>query len=175
MIKASWPEIDASYQSDAIESQFANFQKSLGAVRDIRAKQKGIDNKRKINFGIKCSADIADSLKPMGPYYSRMALAELTDIGPDVESPAVSANMVRDDLEIFVDLDGLIDKQAEKARLEKEKAQVIKNIGGKKGKLSSDKFVNGAPAEIVQRERDGLAKLEHQLDKIEASLKALGA
>ena len=111
----------------------------------------------------------------MGPYYSRMALAELTDIGSDVESPAVSANMVRDDLEIFVDLDGLIDKQAEKARLEKEKAQVIKNIGGKKGKLSSDKFVNGAPAEIVQRERDGLAKLEQQLEKIEASLKVLGA
>ncbi len=174
LIQASWPEIDPSYQSDAIESQFAHFQNSLGAVRDIRARQK-IANKKPINFGIKCSAEITDSLKPMGSYFSRMALAELTDIGPDVEAPAVSANLIRDDLEIFVDLDGLIDKEAEKARLEKEKAQVIKNIGGKKGKLSSDKFVNGAPAEIVQRERDGLAKLEQQLEKIEASLKVLGA
>ena len=173
LIRASWPEIEMSFQSDAIESQFSHFQNSLGAVRDIRNKQK-IPNKKEIKFSIKCSAEIRDSLKPMGPYYAGMALAELTDIGPDVTAPAVSANLIRDDLEIFVDLDGLIDKGAEKARLEKEEAKVKKMIAGKEGKLSSEKFVSGAPPEIVQRERDGLEKLKAQLASIELSLKTLG-
>jgi valyl-tRNA synthetase len=86
----------------------------------------------------------------------------------------VNATLVRGDLELFVDLDGLIDIEAEKARLQKEKANVEKNIAGKKGKLSSEKFVSGAPEAIVQRERDGLAKLEEQLVSIEAALKTLG-
>ena len=47
-------------------------------------------------------------------------------------------------------------------------------IAGKKGKLSSEKFVNGAPAEIVQRERDGLAKLEEELQVVESALASLG-
>jgi valyl-tRNA synthetase len=173
LIRAPWPQIDASFDSAEIESQFANFQTALGAIREIRAKQQ-LGPKKDIRFVIKCEASIRDSLQPMGSYFKSMAAAELIDIGPDVEAPKVNATLVRGDLELFVDLDGLIDIEAEKARLQKEKANVEKNIAGKKGKLSSEKFVSGAPEAIVQRERDGLAKLEEQLVSIEAALKTLG-
>ena len=172
LVRAAWPEIDASFDSETIDAQFAHFQNSLGALREIRHKQQ-LD-KKPIKFSIRCSNAIRDSLQPMASYFQSMAKAELTDIGTKVEPPAVNATLIRGELELFVDLDGLIDKDAEKARLEKEKANKQKLIGGKKGKLSSEKFVSGAPAEIVQRERDGLAKLEEELAVIEAALKALG-
>ena len=172
LVRAAWPEIDASFDSETIDAQFAHFQNSLGALREIRHKQQ-LD-KKPIKFSIRCSDAIRDSLQPMASYFQSMAKAELTDIGTKIEPPAVNATLIRGELELFVDLDGLIDKDAEKARLEKEKANKQKLIGGKKGKLSSEKFVSGAPAEIVQRERDGLAKLEEELAVIEAALKALG-
>jgi valyl-tRNA synthetase len=172
LVRATWPEIDSSFDSETIDAQFAHFQESLGALREIRHKQQ-LD-KKPIKFAIKCSDSISESLKPMASYFQSMAKAELTGIGSAIEAPAVNATLIRGELELFVDLDGLIDKGAEKARLEKEKANKEKMIGGKKGKLSSDKFVNGAPPEIVQRERDGLVKLEEELAVIEAALKTLG-
>ena len=172
LVRASWPEIDASIDSETIDAQFAHFQESLGALREIRHKQQ-LDRKP-IKFSIKCADEIRESLQPMASYFQSMAKAELTDIGAAIEPPAVNATLIRGELELFVDLDGLIDKEAEKKRLEKEQANITKMIGGKKGKLSSDKFVNGAPPEIVQRERDGLAKLEEELTVVEAALKTLG-
>ena len=55
-------------------------------------------------------------------------------------------------------------------RLEKEKERLVKNISGKENKLTNKKFVDNAPADIVQRERDGLEKTKEQLQKIEQSL-----
>lgn len=172
LVRASWPEINASFDSETIDSQFAHFQESLGAIREIRSKQ-NLGEKKPIKFGIKCSDAIRDSLQPMASYFQSMAKAELTDIGSSIEPPAVNATLIRGDLELFVDLDGLIDKEAEISRLEKEETKTEKMIGGKKGKLSSEKFVNGAPPEIVQRERDGLAKLEAELEVIKAALSEL--
>jgi valyl-tRNA synthetase len=173
LVKASWPEIDASFDSETIDAQFANFQETLGALREIRHKQQ-LD-KKPIKFLIKCSEENQASLEPMASYFLSMEKAELVGIGTSIEPPEVNATLIRGDLELFVDLDGLIDVEAEIKRYEKEKANKLKAIGGKKGKLSSEKFVNGAPAEIVQRERDGLAKLEQELEVIEAALQTLKA
>ena len=172
LVRASWPKIGSSFDSETIDAQFAYFQESLGALREIRHKQQL--EKKAIKFSIKCADSVRESLQPMASYFQSMAKAELIDIGSAIEPPAVNATLIRGDLELFVDLDGLIDKDAEKKRLEKAKANALKMIGGKKGKLSSEKFVSGAPPEIVQRERDGLAKLEEELVVIEAALKALG-
>ena len=173
LVRAAWPEIDASFDSQTIDAQFAHFQNSLGAIREIRHKQQ-LD-KKPIKFSIRCEDSIGDSLKPMASYFQRMAKAELVEIGSKIEPPAVNATLLRDDLELFVDLDGLIDTEAELKRLEKDKANKEKLIAGKKGKLSSEKFVNGAPPEIVQRERDGLTKLEEELSVIIDSISALAA
>ena len=78
------------------------------------------------------------------------------------------------ELEIFVDLDGLIDKEAEKKRLLKEADRLVKDIGGKEKKLSNEKFVNNAAPEFVEKVREGLAQAKEQLETIQASLKKLG-
>ena len=73
-------------------------------------------------------------------------------------------------MEVFVDLEGHIDIEAEIARNEKEKANLEKMITGKRKKLENASFVERATAEIVQRERDSLADLEEKLTAIEAVL-----
>jgi valyl-tRNA synthetase len=172
LIGAAWVAIDQKWFSPEIETQFARFQSGLGSLREIRSRQ-NLPPKKDIKFVIRCDQSYAASLQPMAGYFKSMASAELVAMGPEVEAPEINALIAQNGIEIFVDLEGLIDVSAEIKRLEKEQKKLAGNIGGKEKKLANEKFVNSAPAEIVQRERDSLEQLKQQLTKVESALKKL--
>lgn len=169
LIGASWVAVDKKWFSPEIETQFARFQSGLGSLREIRSRQ-NLPPKKDIKFVIRCDEDYASSLQPMVGYFKSMAAAELVAMGSQVEAPEINALIAQDGIEIFVDLEGLIDVDAEIKRLEKEKKKLSGNIGGKEKKLSNEKFINSAPPEIVQRERDSLEQIKEQLVKVDAAL-----
>jgi len=171
---APWPEADAARQDPAIEARFARFQEVLRAVRDIRSRQ-NIATKQRIEFSVRCPAEVAELLEPMRPYFEPMAGARATAWGPDIEAPALSANVTLPAMEVFVDLAELIDVEAEKARLEKEVAKYDGLIASKQKKLANEKFINRAPAAVVQKERDSLADLQKQRATAKQALDRLTA
>ncbi len=69
--------------------------------------------------------------------------------------------------ELFMPLDGLIDVEAEKARLDKEIEKIQKEVGKSKGKLGNEKFVANAKAEVVAAERERLAEWEGKLSQLQ--------
>ena len=172
LIVANWPEIDIKWQNSEIEAQFTTFQNSLTAVREIRNSQ-NIPPKKQVEFVLRCDESLKALLTPLAPFFESLSNSKLREMGPEVAIPAINATRALSGQEIFVDLDGLIDREAEIKKLEKERDQKIKMRDGKEKKLSNEKFVGSAPAEIVQRERDGLAQINEQLKTIEAALKSL--
>jgi len=75
----------------------------------------------------------------------------------------------------LVPMAGLIDKEAELARLNKEKEKLLKESEKSENKLASAKFVERAPAEVVDKEKQKLADMQaaivqfdEQIVKIEA-------
>ena len=174
LIVAAWPEVDKKWQNPKIESQFAKFTESLAAVREIRNSQ-NIPPKKKVEFVIRCNDETKSSLAPLSSFFSSLANADLKEMGEAITIPATNATRAMKELEVFVDLEGLIDKEAEIKKLEKEREKILGNIAGKERKLSSEKFVQGAPAEIVQRERDTLEKMREQIKTIEEALKGFQA
>jgi valyl-tRNA synthetase len=171
LINAAWPKLNPTWQDDAIENQFALYQTALGDLREIRNSQ-NIGNKKKVKFSIKCTADIADLLRPLGVYFSRMANSELIELGPAAEVPETSATRTTADMEIYVDLDGLIDIEAEVKRLEKEKANLEKSISSKQRQLANEKFVAAKP-DLADEIRNGLQQAESQLATIAESLQKM--
>ncbi|TWI02943.1 valyl-tRNA synthetase [Luteimonas cucumeris] len=83
------------------------------------------------------------------------------------DPPPAAAGIVGE-LKLFVPLEGLVDLDAERARLDKE----IKRVGGERAKsenkLASETFVNNAPAAVVEQERQRLADWTAQLDALTA-------
>jgi valyl-tRNA synthetase len=69
--------------------------------------------------------------------------------------------------ELFMPLDGLIDVEAEKARLDKEIEKIQKEVGKSKGKLGNEKFVANAKPEVVAIERERLAEWEGKLAQLQ--------
>jgi len=172
LITAPWPQLDPQWQSAEIEQQFALFQQTLGALREIRAKQ-NLPPRKEIRFVIRTEQEFADPLQGMASYFKRMAAADLVDIGGAVQPPTINAPFVLKQLEIYVDLQGLIDVTAETKRLEKEQKKLAAGIEGRKNKLANEKFIASAPPEIIERERVGLAQMAEQLQAVELALQRL--
>ncbi len=171
---AAWPDLPSTWQRNQIEQQFACFQTALGAIREIRSTQ-NLPPRTGIEFAIRCEDEMVERLKPMAVFFESMANAEMINIGPDMEPPGINATVTRQGMEIFVSLAGLIDVEAEKNRLHKEKSKLENAIQANQRKLENEKFTRNAPEEIVTRTRDNLADLQQQLAKIEASLNELAA
>jgi valyl-tRNA synthetase len=169
---ADWPVANTRREDATIEEQFARFQDVLRGLREIRSRQ-NVPQKKEIHFSVRCQSHDADLLTPMAAYFESLAGATATAWGADVEPPELSANFSLPGIEVYVDLADLIDVEAEKAKQEKEIANLQGMIAGKQGKLSNASFVDRAPADVVQRERDSLAQLEKQLAAALASLDSL--
>jgi valyl-tRNA synthetase len=169
LIVAQWPEADTAAQDATIEEQFAKFQASLGALREIRARQ-GIAPKQSIEFSVTCDAETVALLKPMEAYFTSMANATNQGWGPDATAPATAATVTVAGMDVHVDLKDFIDVDAEIARLEKQVERMNGQIAGKEKKLSNANFVDRAPADVVQRERETLEEMKLQLQKTQASL-----
>jgi len=79
----------------------------------------------------------------------------------------VSATHLVGDMQVLVPMSGLIDKEKEIVRLEKELDRKQKDKSRAEGKISNPNFLNKAPADVVQKERDKLDDLISAIKQLE--------
>jgi valyl-tRNA synthetase len=110
------------------------------------------------------------------PYLERLGRVESIAWLASEETPPEAAIALVDDLKILIPMRGLIDKQAELARLEKEIQRFEKELSRLEAKLNNPKFLERAPAELVAKEEQKLeearAALFHLRDQ-QARIRAL--
>jgi len=92
-------------------------------------------------------------------------LESITVLADDEQGPA-SASAVVGDLSVLIPMAGLIDKEAELARLDKAIEKLEKEAGRVRGKLGNENFVSKAPAAVIEKEQAKLADAESTLAKI---------
>ena len=108
----------------------------------------------------------ARRLRENAAFLTKLARLESIEwLSPEAEAP-VAATALVGGLELLVPLAGLIDKDSELARLEKEIEKLEKEQARLQGKLGNSSFVDKAPTEVVSRERDKLAAQEQALAKL---------
>ena len=92
-------------------------------------------------------------------------LSSITWLNPGDEAP-MSATQLVGDMEVLVPMAGLIDKDAELARLKKEMDKLGKEVARVEGKLGNEKFVANAPADVITKEKEKLDTAKSALDKL---------
>jgi valyl-tRNA synthetase len=172
LITAPWPRLHAERLDPAIETQFELFHAALSAIREIRSRQ-NIAPRQPVSCCIACDPQSARLLEPLTGHFQSLAQARMVALGESVSPPRTNATLQRAQLQVYVDLEGLIDVEAEIVRLEKQQERLTASIAGKEKKLTNQNFVDRAPAEVVQREREGLQQLQEQLQTVVGSLAAL--
>ena len=104
--------------------------------------RQNVPPRKEVNFSVRCDTATADLLRPMEPYFVKMADARATGWGADVSPLELSANVSLTGMEVFVDLADLIDVGAEVERKRQEEVRLTGLIAAKQKKLENASFVN---------------------------------
>jgi valyl-tRNA synthetase len=98
---------------------------------------------------------------------------ETVDVVCGGDDPAPAGVGVAGTVEVFLPMEGLVDLEKERARLEKELGKVEGWIKGCEAKLSNEKFVANAPEEVVSQQKDLLAENQGKATQLRELLAAL--
>ncbi len=171
LMTAPWPAPSSAWIDPELEADVAMVQEVVRAIRDLRS-QYQVPPSRKVSATIQAGGTALDRLTRLAHLVQHMAGVEELVCGSDVTRPALSAVSVMGDLEIY--LAGVIDPEKERARLTRQRSRIEKDLERTARKLGNPRFVEKAPREIVEKERNREAELRTQLELIQAELEALG-
>ena len=101
-------------------------------------------------------------------------MARASEVGPlKGEPPRQSAQIVLDEAVIVLPLAGLIDLDAERARLQKDRAKAAAETDKVRAKLARPDFVERAKPEVVEENRERLRHFEADIVRIDAALQRI--
>ncbi|MDH0624815.1 valine--tRNA ligase [Pseudomonas chengduensis] len=162
----AWPVANESRIDTAAEGDIEWVKQLMLGVRQIRGEMKISMAKRIDIIVANASAEDLRRLADFEPLLSKLAKLESVRVLAAGEEAPMSATTLVGEMEVLVPMAGLIDKDAELARLDKEVARLegeVKRVGGK---LANEGFVAKAPAEVLEKERAKLAEAEQALAKM---------
>ena len=109
------------------------------------------------------------------PFLKKLAYASDVAIVPVDQAPAAAGMVavVTHAAQMFIPLGELVDLEKEKARLEKELKKNPAELEKLNTKLNNPGFVNKAPANVVEAERERSVKLTELVAKLEEQLKGM--
>ena len=173
---SAWPQADKmpEYQEEA--SVLALDMEAVRAIRNIRAEM-NVPLGKKIEL-IFAADTAADGLRQGEIYIKALCGADKFSVLPpnspelaDVQAQAAVAH-VRG-IDIYLPLKGLIDLAKETTRLQKEVANMDKEIKRLEGKLNNQGFLSKAPADVVEGERVKLTDYSEKKASLLERLKQL--
>jgi valyl-tRNA synthetase len=154
--------------SDAkVEEAMGKVMEVITGVRNIRGEM-NLNPGLKLNVLIKTSgADLEATLKKHAGFIRELARVDQITIGLDIEKPEVSASSVLGEMDLIIPLEGMMDFEEEKRRIEKELKKIAKDLIFLDKKLSNPNFVKKAPAEVIEKDekrKTALSKKQAKLD-----------
>ena len=175
LMVASWPEPEGLEPliDEAAEQAVSLLCGVVGAVRSTRARY-GISPKTELACVVKAQPENVEVLKSLSQQISSMARASELTIAADAAKPAESAAVVVEGAEVYSVLTGMVDFEAERVRLEKERKKLSADEQKFSKKLSNPGFLAKAAPEIIEKDTAKLAEVRDQLSRIEAQLAELG-
>ncbi len=170
LVKAQWPEKLDNLIDEAVQYQIQIIQTVIGSIREMRSEH-NVSPGQNVSVSVKTEKAIADILNENKNLIQSLANTEQFIASPNEMKTKNAASSVAEEMEIFVH--DVIDPQAEKARLLKQKQQIEKGLNAANAKLSNENFVNKAKPQVVQQTRDKQQELTDQLETINKHLKEL--
>jgi valyl-tRNA synthetase len=155
-----WPEFNPERLDEAAEGDIEWVKAFMLGIRQIRGEM-NISMAKRIDVVLgNASESDQRRLADNEPLLKKLAKLETVRVLGASEEAPLSATTLVGDMQVLVPMAGLIDKDAELARLDKEIGKLegeVKRVGGKLGNAG---FVDKAPAEVIDKERAKLAEAE---------------
>ena len=161
-----YPVADLSKRDEQAESDIDWLKGVIVGIRNIRGEM-NISPAKDLDILISNgSAEDQRRLEENRTFLTKLAkLSSITWLNAGDEAP-MSATQLVGEMEVLVPMAGLIDKDAELARLKKEMEKLGKDVARVEGKLNNAKFMANAPEAVVAKEQEKIADAKSALDKL---------
>jgi valyl-tRNA synthetase len=173
ILTTKWPTSDKNMIDQALESALNQVQEAVTSIRNIRSEM-NVPPAKQADVLIRVeSQKTRKILEENRSHIVTLGTVGSLTIGGDMAKPEHSASAVIRDAEIFVPLEGLIDLEQERSRLEKEIARVNELLEKANKKLSNEDFLKRAPQEIIQKEKAKKEEYGKRLEKLNRNLEEI--
>ncbi|WP_076419643.1 valine--tRNA ligase [Colwellia sp. UCD-KL20] len=171
----SFPTFDESQCDQQAIDDLEWVKQFIVAIRNIRGEMDISPNKELPVLLKNVSVNDQRRIDENQQFLSALAKLESITVLTDNDEAPLSATAVVGDLSVLIPMAGLIDKDAEIARLTKSIEKLSKEADKTRGKLSNEKFVGKAPEAVINKEKAKLAEAESALEKLQKQVTQIEA
>ncbi len=174
LITQAYPQVESQLISEQSEMEIKWLQTFILGIRQIRGEM-NIPPNKPLNCFVQNfnKTDEVYLNKYINILNTLSKMATIDKLATNNEAPE-SATALVGEMKILIPLAGLIDKEQEAARLNKEIEKLEKQKMVSEGKLNNKKFVSSAPEAIVNTEKERLASAESAITDLSEQLKKIG-
>ncbi len=171
----AFPQFDESQVDESAMADLEWVKQFIVAIRNIRGEMDISPNKPLDVLLKNASDEDKRRLEENAKFLASLAKLESTTVLAETDEAPASATALVGGLEVLIPMAGLIDVEAELARISKQLEKAEKGLEQVERKLANEKFVNNAPEAVLAKEKEKLAeyseakaKLLEQKEKIES-------
>jgi len=175
LIVALWPQADQRWQDSEVEAQASVVLDVIRAIRNIRA-ERGVEPARFVEAYVVATPTCRGAAEGSRAIIEALARARplhIVDGAAGVPREETVAAILQG-AEVVLPLAGLLDVDAERARLRGQVAEAEAEVQRLEVKLANEQFRSRAPQEVVAKEEAKLAAARARLDGLQARLHELG-
>lgn len=173
IVVADYPVVHEEFTDHTARMNMDMLIELIKSVRNIR-QEVNRPLSKPVDIIVKAhSEDEKEILKRNQSFIERFCNPSDLIIDTEVQVPNEVMSAVIRGADIYLPLEGLVDIQEEIARLEKELDKWASEIKRAQGKLNNEKFVQNAPEEVVQAERDKEEEYKNRYQSVEEQIKNL--
>ncbi len=165
-----WPKAEKALTFAAEEAQMERIMAAIKAVRNRRAEMQVPPSKKAKVF---IETVYADTFEKGTVFFMRLAFANAVEIAEHFDGMEDAVSIITDGARIYIPMEELVDFKAELARLQKEKNAVQKELDMVNAKLGNARFVEKAPAAVVEGQRQAKAQLDEKMQLILESIRKI--
>ncbi|MEA3297245.1 MAG: valine--tRNA ligase [candidate division Zixibacteria bacterium] len=168
-----WPKTEGKHIDSELEESLEQIQAVVTAVRTVRSELNVPPGKKSDLYVRVDDTAFGELLNKHVRYFRSLARVENLYVGVDIKKPPLSGSTVISGAEIFVPLEGLIDVDIERNRLQKELKNLKTQLEKLSRKLANHDFLANAPKEVIEKDKGKKDDYRIRIEKINKNLEQL--
>jgi len=170
--RAPYPEVDPAWTDPEAERALDAVVRTVTRMRNLRV-ESGLPQQQRV--AVVLLSDDAERRALLASLSQEIVrLAQLSGLEvhtrADYATPRQAAVNADPDVDVVIPLEGVIDLDAERERIEKDLAAARKQLSGFEKKLGNEKYVSKAPAPVVEETRTRARECQERIASLEAAL-----
>ncbi len=168
---SAYPSFNKNEVYEAAYNEIEFIKQVIVAIRNLRAVV-GVHPSNSVKIvAIPDTKTVLEKIKANKSFINSLAKASI-DFSQK-EKPKKAVAQVIEGLQVFLPIEGLVDVDKEVERIKREISKIVKELDVSRNKLSNPEFIERAPEEVVEKEREKFEELSIKKQKMEEVLEKL--